>query len=379
MDHHATTAVEPRVLARMLPYFCEKFGNAASRSHAFGWQAEEAVEVARGEVATLIGAHPTEIVFTSGATEANNLALSGIVAAYVKRGDHVVTQATEHKAVLDVLLALERRGEAHVTVLPVDEYGVVSPEAVAAACTERTVLVSIMAANNEVGTLQPLAQLGAVCRAKGALLHCDAAQALGHVAFNVEAHNVDLASFSAHKLYGPKGVGALYVRRKAPRVSLLPILHGGGHERGLRSGTLNVPGIVGFGAAAALARLEGEAEAAREVELREALRDAIMRGLDGVHCNGHPTARLPGNLSLSFADLEADALLLSLRDVALSSGSACTSVTLEPSHVLRALGVPPALAAGTIRFGIGRSNTREHVDYVATAVIAAVTKLRALR
>lgn len=377
MDHNATTPVDPRVLERMLPYFTEKFGNAASRSHAYGWQAEQAVEAARQEVAALIGAEPQEIVFTSGATEADNLALFGVAEAYVERGRHIVTQATEHKAVLDPARALARRG-FEVTVLEVDRFGRVDPAAVAAALRPDTVLVSVMAANNEIGTLQPLADIGAICRARGVLFHSDAAQTLATVRLDVDALSIDLLSLSGHKMYGPKGVGALYVRRRKPRVSLAPQIFGGGHERGRRSGTSNVPAIVGLAAAAVIARDEAEREAERERALAGRLYHLISSGLSGVVLNGHPTARLPGNLSLSLAGIEAEALMMAMRDVAVSGGAACTSVTLEPSHVLRAIGVGPELAHGTVRFGLGRGNTLEQVDYVAGEVIANAEKLRKL-
>ncbi len=377
MDHHATTPVDARVLERMLPYFAEKFGNAASRSHSFGWQAEEAVEVARRQVASLIGADASEIVFCSGATEANNLALLGVATGYAERGDHIVTQVTEHKAVLDVCGALEKRGVG-VTYVGVDKHGRVSVDEVAEAIGERTLLVSIMAANNEIGTLQPLAEIGALCEARGVLFHSDAAQAAGKVPLHVGEAKLSLVSLSAHKLYGPKGVGALYVRRKNPRVQLAAQIHGGGHERGRRSGTLNVPGIVGLGAACALAQEEGRAEAERLLHLREHLAKRLFAELEGVRLNGHPHERLPGNLNVSFAGVEAEALLLSLRDVALSSGAACTSTTLAPSHVLLATGLSAEAAQTSLRFGLGRQNTLDEVDYVATQVVEKVTKLRAL-
>jgi cysteine desulfurase len=378
MDHNATTPVEPRVLERMLPYFTEKFGNAASRSHPYGWQAEEAVEQARRDIAALIGADTQELVLTSGATEANNLAILGVTEALAAKGRHVVTQATEHKAVLDTCKALERRG-GEVTVLPVDHVGRVDPEAVRAALRPDTVLVSVMAANNEIGTLQPLDAIGAVCRERGVLLHVDAAQAAGRVPIDVRATGIHLLSLSAHKMYGPKGVGALYVRRRDPRVVLVAQMHGGGHERGRRSGTLNVPGVVGFGAAAALARSEGAAEGQRLTRLTERLYHLISTGLSGVALNGPPVAeRLPGNLSVAFDGLEADALLMSVRGVALSSGAACTSATLEPSHVLAALGVSPERAHGTVRFGLGRLNDDAQIEAAATELIANVLKLRQL-
>jgi cysteine desulfurase len=379
MDHNATTPVEPRVLARMLPYFSEKFGNAASRAHAYGWQAEEAVEQARREVAALIGASdPSEVVFTSGATEANNLAIFGVAEAYAARGKHLVTQATEHKAVLDCFRALERRGWS-ITLVPVDREGRVSPASVAAALRDDTVLVSVMAANNEIGTLQPLAEIGEACRARGVVFHSDAAQAAGRVPLDVTTQRLDLVSLSAHKLYGPKGVGALYVRRRDPRVSLSPQMYGGGHERGRRSGTLNVPGIVGFGAAAALARQEGEAESRRVRELAALLYHLVSTGLSGVGLNGPALDdRLPGNVNLSFAGVEADAVIMALRHVAVSSGAACTSATLEPSHVLEAVGLAPELAHASIRLGLGRGNDEAQVRAVASDLVANVEKLRHL-
>ncbi|HET6347138.1 MAG TPA: IscS subfamily cysteine desulfurase [Myxococcota bacterium] len=377
MDNHATTAVDPRVLERMLPYFSEHYGNAASRSHGFGWRAEEAVAAARGQVAGAIGAAAREIVFTSGATEANNLALFGVMAAYASKGEHLVTQATEHKAVLDVCAALEKRG-CTVTTVPVDAQGRVDPEAVARAMTPRTVLVSIMQVNNEVGTVQPLAEIGAVCRAAGVLLHTDAAQGVGRVPLDVRRLPVDLVSLSAHKIYGPKGVGALFVRRRDPRVSLLPQMHGGGHENGLRSGTLNVPGIVGFGEACRLMAAQGAEETARIRGLRDRLQERIVGGAGDVTLNGHPTERHPGNLHLSFGFVEGEALILALRDVAVSSGSACTSATLAPSYVLRAMGVSEELAHSSIRFGVGRFNTEEEIDYVGGLVLDKLRKLRAM-
>lgn len=374
MDHHATTPVDPRVLERMLPYFTEHFGNPASRSHGFGWRAEEAVEAARSRVAALLGATAQEIVFTSGATEANNLALMGVMEAYASKGNHLITQVTEHKAVLDVCQGLERRG-VRVTYLPVDGAGRVDPQAVADAITPKTVLVSLMHVNNEVGTVQPLAAVGALCRARGVLLHSDVAQSVGKLPVDVQADCVDLASLSAHKLYGPKGVGALFVRRRDPRVQLVAQQLGGGHERNMRSGTLNVPGIVGLGEACRLALAEGAEESARLAALRDALAGKLL-AVDGVTRNGDAQRCHPGNLHLSFAGVEGDGLLLSLRDVAVSSGSACTSVTLEPSYVLRAMKVPDELARASIRFGVGRHNTAEEIDHVAALVQEKLDKLR---
>lgn len=373
LDYQATTPLDPRVLEAMLPWLTGDFGNAASRQHAFGWAAESAVAAAREEIAAALGAEPREIVFTSGATESNNLAILGAARAARTKGNHVVTSAVEHRAVLDPCRQLETEG-FEVTVLAPDATGRVAAEAVAEALTERTILVSLMAANNEVGTLNPVAEIGALCAGRGVPFHTDAAQAFGKVPFEVGA-GIALASLSAHKLYGPKGVGALYVRAR-PRVALSPIVHGGGHERGLRSGTLNVPGIVGFGAAARLARRDREAEASRLAALRDRLDGAIRGALDGVTRNGHPVDRLPGNLSLSFSGVDGDRLISSLRDLAVSSGSACTTALAEPSHVLRALGVPEALAKATIRFGLGRFTTEAEVDFAAETVVATVRRLR---
>ncbi len=374
MDYHATTPVDPRVLDAMLPYFREEFGNASSKSHPFGWHAEEAVEQARAEVAALIGASPKEIVWTSGATESNNLAIKGVAEFHAGKGKHLVTVATEHKAVLDSMHALERKGWS-LTVLPVARDGRLDPAAVKAALRPDTVLVSVMHANNETGVIQPIAEIGAITRAAGVLLHCDAVQSAGKIPFDVEAAQVDLASLSAHKMYGPKGVGALYVRRK-PRVRLTAQMDGGGHERGFRSGTLNVPGIVGFGKACALAAAEREAEAARVLALRERLRAGLSAGLDLLTLNGSLEHRLPGNLNVSFAYVEGEAMMMAIKDVAVSSGSACTSASLEPSYVLRAMGVGDDLAHSSIRFGLGRFTTEEEVDYVIRLVIQKVKKLR---
>jgi cysteine desulfurase len=377
LDNNATTRTDPRVVDAMLPYFTEHYGNAASRTHAPGRRAEEAVRAARVQVAALIGADPKEIVFTSGATEADNLALKGVAAMYRPRGDHLVTAATEHHAVLDPCRRLEREG-FRVTVLPVDRYGRVSADQAAAALTDRTVLVSVMAANNEVGTLQPIRAIGRMCKERGVLFHCDAVQAAGTLPLDVEELGVDLLSLSAHKMYGPKGVGALYVRRRNPHVRLEPLLDGGGHERGMRSGTLPVPLIVGFGEACELCRRAMPDEADRLRRLRERLREGITARLEGVTLNGHPTERLPGNLNLSFAGVNGQALLAAMSDVATSSGSACTSANPEPSYVLRAMGVDEELAHGSIRFGLGRFNTQEEVDSVIRSVGASVHRLRDL-
>jgi cysteine desulfurase len=374
MDCHSTTPVDPRVVEAMLPCFTEHFGNAASRSHAFGWRAEEAVEAARAEVAKLVGATAREIVWTSGATESDNLAVKGAARFHAGKGRHLVTTAIEHKAVLDPMHALEREG-FQVTVVPVSPDGLVDPEAVRAALRPDTVLVSVIHANNEVGTVQPVEEIGRITRERGVLFHVDAVQAVGRIPFDVEAVQADLVSLSAHKMYGPKGVGALYVRRR-PRARLVPQMDGGGHERGYRSGTLNVPGIVGFGKAAELARAEMAAEAPRLLALRERLRRALQAGLERVQVNGSLERRLPGNLNMSFEWVEGEALMLAMKDVAVSSGSACTSASLEPSYVLRALGVSDEMAHASIRFGLGRFNTEEEVDHVARLVIEKVTKLR---
>ncbi len=374
MDYHSTTPVDPRVLEAMLPYFTEEFGNAASKSHAFGWRAEEAVEKARGQVARLIGASPKEIVWTSGATESDNLAVKGAARFYQSKGRHLVTTRIEHKAVLDSVHALEREGW-EATFLDVGPDGLLDPESVRQAIRPGTVLVSVMHANNEVGTVQPVEAIGAVTRDKGVLFHTDAVQSVGRVPFDVERTTADLVSLSAHKIYGPKGVGALYVRRK-PRVRLTPMIDGGGHERGFRSGTLNVPGIVGFGAAAEIAQAEMEAEAPRLLRLRERLRSGIEAGLDLVTVNGSLAARLPGSLNLSFAYVEGEALMMAVKDVAVSSGSACTSASLEPSYVLRAMGVSDDLAHSSIRFGLGRFTTEEEVDYVVRLFVDKVKRLR---
>jgi cysteine desulfurase len=374
MDYHATTPVDPRVLDAMLPYFREDFGNASSKSHPFGWRAEAAVEQARDQVARLIGASAKEIVFTSGATESNNLAIKGAAEFYAGKGKHLVTVATEHKAVLDSVHALERRGWS-ATILGVGRDGLVDLAALRAALRPDTVLVSVMHANNETGVVQPIAEIGALTRAAGVVFHCDAVQSAGKIPFDVEQAQVDLASISAHKMYGPKGVGALYVRRK-PRVRLTAQMDGGGHERGFRSGTLNVPGIVGLGVAAALAAAERELEAARVLRLRERLRLGLEAGLDLLTVNGSLAHRLPGNLNVSFAYVEGEAMMMAIKDVAVSSGSACTSASLEPSYVLRAMGVGDDMAHSSIRFGLGRFNTEAEVDHTIRLVIEKVKKLR---
>jgi cysteine desulfurase len=377
MDNHATTAVDPRVLDAMLPYFTEKFGNAASRNHSFGWVAEEAVENARAQIARLISAAPKEIVFTSGATESNNLALKGVAEMYRERGHHIVTQATEHKSVLDACKRLERQG-CEVTYLPVGKDGLIDLEDLRRAITPKTILISIMHANNEIGVIQPIAEIGRIAREAGIFFHTDAVQAIGKIPVDVEKDSVDLLALTAHKLYGPKGCGALYVRRRNPRLQLSPQIDGGGHERGFRSGTLNVPGIVGFGKAAELAASEMPQESARLGALRDRLKDAILAKLDDVRINGSMAARLPHNLNASFAHVDGESLLMGMNDVAVSSGSACTSATVEPSYVLRALGVPDELAHSSIRFGLGRFNTQEEVDYAANRVVEVASRLREL-
>jgi cysteine desulfurase len=376
-DNNATTRTDPRVVEAMLPFFTEHYGNSGSRNHAFGWEAEEAVEDAREKVASVIGAGAKEVIFTSGATESNNLALKGVAQMYKKKGNHIITQITEHKAVIDPAKRLERDG-FHVTFLPVDKYGRVSADQIAAAMTDQTILVSIMAANNEIGTLQPIKEIGNLCKQRGVLFHTDAVQVVGKVPVDVEEMGIDLLSLSAHKLYGPKGVGALYVRRKNPRVRLDPMLDGGGQERGMRSGTLAVTNIVGLGKACELCRLEMPTEPLRLRTLRDRLHQGIISKLEEVYLNGHPTERLPGNLNLSFAYVEGEAMMMGIKQVAVSSGSACTSASLEPSYVLKALGVGDELAHSSIRFGLGRFSTQEEVDFVIDDVVKAVTHLRGM-
>ena len=376
LDNLATTRVDPRVVDAMLPYFAEHFGNAASKTHAFGWTAAEAVEQARSEVASLIGAATAkEVVFTSGATEANNLALKGVAAVYGARGNHIITSAIEHKAVLDCCRGLQSHGY-EVTCLPVDHYGMVDLKQLRETITPRTILVSIMAANNEIGTVQPLAEIGALTKENGILWHCDAAQAVGKIELNVEELGVDLLSLSAHKIYGPKGVGALYVRGRRPRVRLQPQLEGGGQERGLRSGTQNVPGIVGLGKACQLCWQHLECEGHRLGALRQRLHHGLVSRIGGVHLNGHPYQRLPGNLNLSFTQTDGAALVAALRDIALSSGAACTSGSTKPSHVLQAIGLEDDLAFASLRLGLGRFNTEEEIDYVVERVAMEVNRLR---
>jgi len=381
MDNHATTQMDPRVLEAMLPFFTGKFGNAASRNHAFGWEAEEAVENSRQQIAKLIGATAKEIIFTSGATESNNLAIKGIAEMYRERGNHIITQQTEHKAVLDTCKRLEKYG-FNVTYLPVQADGLISIEdlrnAIVTEGPNKTILVSIMFANNEIGVIQPVAEIGKLCHEHGIIFHTDAVQAVGKVPVDVQAMNIDVLSLTGHKLYGPKGCGALYVRRRNPRVQIQAQIDGGGHERGMRSGTLNVPGIVGLGKACEIAGEEMAAESARLIELRDYMKNKFEAALDYVHVNGNMEHHLPGNLNMSFVYVEGESLLMGINDIAVSSGSACTSATLEPSYVLKALGLGDDVAHSSIRFGLGRFNTKAEVDYVSDKLIDVVLKLREL-
>ena len=375
MDNHATTPCDPRVVKAMLPYLTEQFGNAASRNHSFGWVAEEAVDQARERVATLLGASAKEIVFTSGATESDNMALKGAMEFYARKGKHLITSPIEHKAIIDTVRWLERDG-CEVTWLPIGQDGRVDPADVERAIRPDTVLVSVMHGNNEIGVLNPITEIGAICKAKGVLFHTDAAQTVGRVPIDVNEMGIDLLSLSAHKMYGPKGVGALYVRRKKPRVRIAPLIHGGGHERGMRSGTLPVHQLVGLGMAAELCRLEMDEERTKTIRLRDRLLAAIQETVPEILINGHRTERLPGNLNISFSFVEGESLLMALRDVAVSSGSACTSASLEPSYVLRSIGLDDENAHSSIRFGIGRFNTEAEIDYVAKLVARSVAKLR---
>lgn len=376
MDYHATTPMDPRVLEVMTPYFLSQFGNAASRTHQFGWEAEGAVEDARETIANFLGAESgKEIVFTSGATEGDNLAIKGVAEYYRKKGNHIVTTVIEHKAVLDSCKRLEKQG-FDVTYVPVGTDGRVDPEAIRAAITDKTILVSVMLANNEVGTIQPIREIGEITREKGVLFHCDAVQGVGKTPFNVQEMNVDIACITAHKIYGPKGIGAVYIRRKKPRVRLTAQMDGGGHERGNRSGTLNVAGIVGFAKACELMMQDGPEENERIRRLRDHLHEKITSEIEEVELNGHPEHRLCGNLNLSFSFVEGEGLMMAIKDVAVSSGSACTSASLEPSYVLRAMGLDEELAHSSIRFGLGRFTTEEEVDYVADLVVRKVSKLR---
>jgi len=376
-DNHATTQVDPRVVQAMLPYFTEKFGNAASRNHPFGWAGEEAVENARAQVALLIGATPKEIIFTSGATESDNLMIKGVAEMYREKGNHIITQAIEHKAVLDTCKRLEKEG-FEVTYLPVGKDGRVDPAEVRKAITPKTILITIMYANNEIGIINPIQEIGKIAKEHGIFFASDGVQAVGKIPVDVQKDNIDLLAISAHKIYGPKGVGALYVRRRNPRVQLSAIIDGGGHERGMRSGTLNVPGIVGLGAACEIAQKEMATESVRLSKLRDRLKAGLEAKLDEVFVNGSVEHRLPNNLNMSFAYVEGESLLMGINDIAVSSGSACTSATLEPSYVLKALGVGEDLAHTSIRFGLGRFNTEEEVDYVTDKMVQVVTKLREL-
>jgi len=377
LDNHATTRMDPRVLETMLPYFTEKFGNAASRNHEFGWEAEKAVDRARKQIADLIGATAKEIVFTSGATESDNLAIKGVAEMYAERGNHIITAATEHKAVLDTCKKLEKHGY-RVTYLPLKGDGLIDLDMLKESFTDKTILVTIMYANNEIGVIQPIAEIGKMCRERGVLFHTDGVQAIGKVPVDVNKDNIDIMSITGHKIYGPKGVGALYVRRRNPRVQITAQMDGGGHERGMRSGTLNVPSIVGLGEACAIAQREMPEEMKRMRYLRDKLTSKLQAGLDEVFINGSMEHRLPQNLNMSFMYVEGESLLMGINDVAVSSGSACTSATLEPSYVLKALGLGDDLAHSSIRFGIGRFNTEEEIDYVADKVIDVVKKLREL-
>ena len=378
MDNHATTQVDPRVMETMLPFFTEKFGNASSRNHVFGWDSEAAVERAREQVASLIhAASPREIVFTSGATESDNIAIKGIAEAYAQQGNHIVTCAIEHKAVLDSCKTLERKGY-RVTYLRVRANGLIDLDKLRDALTDKTILISIMAANNEIGTIEPVREIGQIAKEKGILFHTDATQAVGKIPMNVEDMGIDLLSLTAHKIYGPKGVGALYVRSSKPRVRLNPLIEGGGQERGFRSGTLNVPGIVGLGKACEIAQEDMMADGERLTGLSQRLKAQIVGQLDEVSVNGDPLQRLPGNLHLSFAYIEGESLLMGLKDIAVSTGSACTSASLEPSHVLRAIGLEEHLAHSSVRFGLGRFNTEAEVDYTARRVVEEVRRLRQL-
>ena len=375
MDYHATTPVDPRVLEAMMPYFSQVFGNAASRNHPFGWEAEEAVEKARKQVADLIGANAKEVIFTSGATESNNLAIKGVAEMYREKGNHIITCVTEHKAVIDTCKKLEKQGY-RVTYLPVQKDGRISLDELRATITDKTILITIMTANNEIGVIQPIAEIGALAKEKGILFHTDAVQAAGKIPFNVNELKVDLVSISAHKMYGPKGAGALYVRRRNPRVLLSEQINGGGHERGMRSGTLNVTGIVGLGKAAELCKAEMATDAERLRQLRDYLNQQLHKNLDELYINGSMEHRLPHNLNISFAYVEGESLLMGINDVAVSSGSACTSASLEPSYVLKALGAGDDLAHSSIRFGLGRWTTKEEVDYVIAKLTNVVQRLR---
>lgn len=375
LDYHATTPVDPAVLEAILPTFTQTFGNAASRNHAFGWEAEELVEKARESVAALIGATGKELIFTSGATESTNLAIKGVAEMYAEKGNHIITSVVEHKATLDTCKYLETKG-FEVTYLPVDRYGMVDVAQLEAAITDKTILISLIHGNNEIGTINPVAEIGQIAKARGVLFHIDAAQTFGKIPIDVNAMGIDLMSISGHKIYAPKGIGALFVRRRAPRVRLAPQMHGGGHERGMRSGTLNVPGIVGLGKSAEIAKATMEEETKRITALRDRLYRTLTDKLEEVYLNGHPTQRLPGNLNLSFAFVEGESLIMGLKGIAVSSGSACTSASLEPSYVLRACEVGDELAHSSLRFGIGRFTTEAEIDEAARITIETVERLR---
>ncbi len=377
MDNHATTPLDPRVLEAMMPYLTGIFGNAASRNHSFGWEAEQGVEKAREQIAKLIGASAKEIIFTSGATEATNLAIKGVAEMYRERGNHIITQVTEHKATLDTCKKLEKSGY-RITYLPVQADGLIDIEDLKRAMDDQTILVSIMYANNEIGVIQPIQEIGKLCHEKGVLFHTDGVQAVGKIPVNVLTDNIDIMSLTAHKIYGPKGVGALYVRRRNPRVQISEQINGGGHERGMRSGTLNVPGIVGMGKACELCMEEMEVEGKRQQELRDYLKTKLENALDYTQVNGTMEHHLPGNLNMSFVYVEGESLLMGINDIAVSSGSACTSATLEPSFVLKALGLGDDVAHSSIRFGLGRFNTKAEVDYVSDKIIDVVQHLREL-
>lgn len=374
LDNNATTKVDPRVLEAMMPFFLEDFGNAASRNHPFGWKAEEAVDYAREQIATLIGANEKEIIFTSGATESNNLALKGVFEMYAEKGKHIITAVTEHKAILDTCKHLEKQG-AEITYLVPDEQGMITVKQVEEAMRPDTVLVTIMYANNEIGVIQPIREIGALCKSKGVLFHSDATQAVGKIPVNVLTDGLDLISFTAHKMYGPKGIGALYVRRKNPRVKVTAQMDGGGHERGMRSGTLNVPGIVGLGKACELARLEMDADTARISKMRDRLESELLK-LEESYVNGNPEHRLPHTTNISFKYVEGEGLMMAIKDIAVSSGSACTSASLEPSYVLKSLGLDDELAHSSLRFGLSRFTTDEEIDFTIHCVTDAVNRLR---
>ena len=375
LDNHATTPVDPRVLEVLLPYFTTRFGNAASKSHSFGWEAEAAVDTAREQVANLIGASAREIIFTSGATESDNLAIKGVAESYRNKGDHLITCMTEHKAVLDSCKVLEKHG-FRVTYLPVSSEGFIDLQQLSDALTDKTILISIMVANNEIGTIQPIKEIGRLAKDKGVLFHTDATQAVGKIPIHVEEMGIDMLSLTAHKMYGPKGIGALYVRSRTPQVKVTPLIDGGGHERGMRSGTLNVAGIVGLGKACELSQIEMAAEGERLTMLRERLRHALLDQLEEVYVNGDIVQRLSGNLNMAFAFIDGESLMMGLKEIAVSTGSACTSASLEPSHVLKAIGLEDPLAHASIRFGIGRFNTEDEIDYAAKRVIEEVSRLR---